>query len=601
MLLARLAPLAPLVALAGCSGSCRGGKPYVPYAIDGGTASIEVAEAGVVATAPDASATGPALPVGQALPPGTRSYAVDGASVDVTDDRALANVLAADLDADGNKDLLAVVTRPSAPPEVFFYRGRSTRGFEPPVAAFAPASGAACDAAARLAQVGKRTALVEIAACGARGVRALAAIGFDRTGARVRFAAAVTDEAALPRLTVDMDASDRDGDGIDDLAMRVALEGGGAPFEPGPKVTAQIKWLDRPAGMSREPDEPEASFRAIAQTAAARAVKPKEAATVAQLVHQLRALVRALCPESGSPRLARTAGADAACGPSRALEDAQLAVVRAHVTTGDALRAIAALDRAQLPPATRTPARLADAQAAIAQVAPTRTAIALRAVAAVPKVDRGRAPAWGPVAFEPDGKLLVRTASLVVRVDPATGDETEADGVAAWKTALVAPDGAFRWIEAYDPCDAHAAQATFAPTGDGEPKHVALPVTPAGARCAGKGEPVAVVPVAWGAAGLEAVVAGEPLLVSSDLARATPLLAWLDQPMSQGSPRSPNGKALVVPTSQGLFVRGAAPRLYRAKELDGAYGELRGCTIADDATRVACVKAGRVVVGTWEP
>jgi hypothetical protein len=590
-----LAPLVSFVVATGCSGACRGGKPYVPYSIDAGTAASTADDADAP-QAPDASERASA----QVLPAGSRTFVVEGARVEAAPERTISHVLAADLDGDGRKDVLAATAAPSAPVEIVLYRGKAG-GFEPAVVAFASSSAVPCEAPIRMMQVGKRTVFVEVGSCGARGTRDIVALGFDRSAIRTRFAAKVTDEAALPKLTVEMDASDRDDDGIDDLSMRVALEGGGAPFEPGPKVSAQLKWLDRPAGMSREPDEPEASFRAVAATAAARATKPKEAATVPSLVLQLRALVRALCPESGSPRLARTAGADASCGSIRALEDAQLAAVRAYVTLGDPLRAIAALDRAQLPPATRTPARTTEAQAWILQAAPERVALSMRAVAAIPKVERGHAPAWGPLAFEPSGKLLVRTASQVVRVDPALGDESEADGIAPWGSTMASPDGAFQWIEAYDPCDAHAVEATFAPTGEGDAKQLALPVTPVGGRCTGKGVPVPVVPVAWGPIGLEAVVAGEPLLVSPDFARATPLVAWLDQPVRPGSPRSPSGKALVVPTSQGLFVKGANVRLYRAKELDGAYAELRGCTVSDDAAHVACVRAGRVVVGTWEP
>jgi hypothetical protein len=214
---------------------------------------------------------------------------------------------------------------------------------------------------------------------------------------------------------------------------------------------------------------------------------------------------------------------------------------------------------------------------------------------------RDRTPSWGALAFEPSGKLLVRTPAGVARVDPLTGDETEASGVAAWPAEVVSPDGARRLIDAYDPCDAFALRATIVATGGNDAKDVLLPIEPRlGARCQGaRGAPVHAVPIAWGPLGLELVVAGFPVLVSPDLAHAVPLEQPLGQPVTPGSPRSPDGRTLVVPVPEGLLVSGARARLLRAKELEGAYGELYDCTVSDDAARVACARGGRAFVGVW--
>jgi hypothetical protein len=159
-----------------------------------------------------------------------------------------------------------------------------------------------------------------------------------------------------------------------------------------------------------------------------------------------------------------------------------------------------------------------------------------------------------------------------------------------------------RWIEVYDPCDGVALRATFA-SGD-DMRDVALPVLPPlGDRCGGsRGAPAHAVAVAWGPGGLEAIVEGEPLIVSTDLTRASPLASLLDQPVSRGAPVSPDGKTLVVPTAVGLLVRGpgARARLLRAPELDGTYIEQRDCVISNDAAHVACVRAGRAWVGAWD-
>jgi hypothetical protein len=154
----------------------------------------------------------------------------------------------------------------------------------------------------------------------------------------------------------------------------------------------------------------------------------------------------------------------------------------------------------------------------------------------------------------------------------------------------------------FDPCDGFALRATVTRAAGVDATDVLLPVAPrAGTRCDGaRGVPVRVLPVAWGALGLEVVVAGFPVLVAPDLSRAEPLAQPLGQPVTRGAPRSPDGKTLAVPTTEGILVLGARARLLRAKELDGAYGELYDCVVSDDAARVACVRGGRAFVGIWE-
>jgi hypothetical protein len=333
-----------------------------------------------------------------------------------------------------------------------------------------------------------------------------------------------------------------------------------------------------------------------------RASKPKDAASVPLLVHQARALYVALCAEGGAPRLTRVMGDHPIqCGASRALEELTLAEARAYVTLGDPLRAAGALDSSGLSPATHTAARIAEAQGWIERLAPASLATALRTVLAVPFSEHGRTAAWGALAFEPSGKLLVRTPAGVARVDPVTGDESDAAGVAPWKSEVVSPDGSSRLTTVIDPCDGFALRSTLA-SADGHEKAVLLPIAPRiGTRCEGtRGVAARVLPVAWGALGLEIIASGFPVLVAPDLSRAAPLTQPLGQPVTLGAPRSPDGKTLVVPTTGGILVLGARARLLRAKELDGAYGELYDCVVSDDGTRVACVRGGRAFVGMWD-
>ena len=62
---------------------------------------------------------------------------------------------------------------------------------------------------------------------------------------------------------------------------------------------------------------------------------------------------------------------------------------------------------------------MTEAQGWIEKAAPVVPAPAsLRVINAVPQIERAASPAWSALAFEPGGKLLVRTVSGVVRVDP---------------------------------------------------------------------------------------------------------------------------------------------------------------------------------------
>jgi hypothetical protein len=411
------------------------------------------------------------------------------------------------------------------------------------------------------------------------------------------------DPSGAPSLSVDADVDDRDGDGVHDVALRVTLEGGGFRPEPAPRVSAVFAWVDRPAGLSQDLSATQASLATLASQAAARAARAKEAAGVPAFVGQARELWRAVCADGGSPRVVGVTGiGPVACGTSRALEDLGMAEVRAYASLGDPLRAALSLDLAERPPATHTPARATEGRRWIAQDVDVVNIHALRAIAAVPLSSASREPAWGSLAFEPSGRLLVRTRAGLVRVDPEAGDEVQASGVADWRAAVTSPDGALRWTDTYDPCTVPGLHAAFACTAGDCTRDVAIPVAPPlGGRCVGgRGASVHVLPIAWGPAGIEAVVENEIVWVSPDLTHTSPSPDTLGQPYSPGSPRSPGGAALVVPTGAGIFVRGSGrARLLRAPELEATYGEQRDCVVSDDEAHVACVRAGSAWVGSF--
>ncbi len=582
-------------ALGGCK-SCKSDSPYVPYSI----ADEDAGEAGALAATDAGPAPSPGV---EKAPDGAAHWVLAGVTLDAPPAMAFDWGVARDFDGDGKVEAVVIAHRTAEIDlgQVLVFRKDTAGTMRPTVLGSAPGISVAdtrCTLVRRLIATGKRTIGVELGtACpvsSSRDPSRWFAVYLMGPAPKLHFSADVVDPTGAPKLSLDLDGADRDGDGIDDVSLTLTLEGGAAPFEPLPKTTGTLRWFDRPAGMSRDPDEPDASLRAAAAALAARAAKAATAPPVAGQVRAIRALFGALCNEGGAPRLRNVLGdVGLRCGSSRGLEEAGLAEARAAATLGDPLVAITALERAQLAPATRTASRTNDALAWIDAVAPVVAPASVRTVAAVPLVERGRQPAWGALAFDDANKLLVRTTAGVVRVDPDTGDEADARDVAPWPLAVVSPDGAQRLAEAYNPCDGIALHATLVPTGDGDMVDAPLPLVPVlGSRCTGKGEPATVVPLAWGASGLEAVIAGEPVLLTSG-GKASALRALLGQPVVRGSSRSPDGKWWVVSTGQGILVRGTKSVRVKNKDLDGTYGEQRDCAVSNDGTKVACVRAGR--------
>jgi hypothetical protein len=595
----------------GCR-ACANDHPYVPPAADAPSVTAAEAAAPVVASATvDASTmlVEPAL----VAPPAATSWQTNGMTLEAGG-REIVLALVGDFDGDTQKDALAIV-RPAAAErkpgsstgELVFFHGGAGGGPAGAIAA-GPALGVqpSCVPTARLEKIGPHSAFAEIgSSCPkAPGARAILVVRLSPPAPALAFDAIVTDPREAPKLSIDVDAADRDKDGIDDVVLRVAIEGGGAFAENAPRLGAKLAFFDRPAGPSRDPEEPEASLKTIAGQATARASKAKEAASVPPLVEQMRALYRAMCLEGGAARITKIHGGSATtCGSSKALEDAGVAQARAFVTMGDGLRAMSAAEIAQLSPATKTAARSTDLQKMLGDVAPVTEARSVRTLTAVvDQPSRDGRPEWGPLAFEHSGKLLARHGKSVMRIDPESGEGEPADMV-PWKDEVLSPDGKMRWLEAYHACEGVALRATFAPTAEGEMTDVVLPIPPRlGKSCnGGRGESAPTVPIVWGPGGLEAIVAGQPVLIKNDAAQASALSAFSDEIPPPGSPRSHGTKMHAFAMPNGVLVRGKPLpdrwSLVRSADLE-PYADLRGCTINDDGSRIACARRGKAVLVT---
>ncbi len=590
--------------LASCKG-CKNEHPYTPYTIAGDAGDAEavaLADAEAPAATHEISAT-------QAPPHATR-WTLDGLTLAAPAGFVFELGVARDFDADGHVDAAALARRDGADSDLgtlLYYHAENGALASPVTVAASPSltpQGASCTAKRKMSAIGRHSIWLELGVqCVAPSLREPSrqiSVWALRQTPRAHLSANVIDPPGAPKLTFSVDGSDADGDGLDDVLLKVAVEGGDAPFEPLPRAEASLRWFDRPAGMSRDPDGPDGSLRNFAAGLAVRAAKAKDAPQVLAQARAVRVLWNAICAEGRAPRIVHVfGGSPISCGPSRALEEAGLAEARAHAALADALGAIAALERAQIPPATKTAQRTKDAEGWVSQIAPLTQATQVRAIAAVPQSSRTTAPAWGALAFESSGKLLVRTAAGVVRIDPDKGDENDASDVTAWPTNMISPDGTQRFLEAYDACDGISLRATLVTLDGGDLADVALPITPRpGVRCTtAKGSPASVVPLAWAMGGLETIISGEPILLTGG--HASLLRAPVGQATPRGSARSPDGKTFAIATSLGVLVQGAKARLLRSTDLDGTYAEQRDCTASDDATHTACIRAGKAWVATF--
>jgi hypothetical protein len=572
-----------LLALPGCH-SCANDHPYVPAAADASAGAPT--DAGAVATKTDGGVQHALV-----LPEGATTWKSGGGIAIDGNGSEIASVLARDFDGDGREDALAILRpspaerKPGSPSgQLVFVHGGDT-GRPPAAISVGPLIGQwpSCVATARLEAVGPRAAYAEIgSACPkAVGTRGIVVVRLGGPVPTVSFDATVTDPKDSAPMAIDVDPADRDKDGLDDVTLHLTVEG----------LEAKLAFYDRPAGPSRDPEEPDASMQKIAAR-----VKAAKAKDIPALADQVRILYRAMCEEGGAPRITGIRGAGAvSCGSSKTLEDIGIAQVKALAQEGDVFGAFFAAEIAQAAPATKTAKRKDEIDKYLALAAPTAEARSTKSLSVPVDAPVDAQPQWGPLAFEPGGKLLVRKGKSVSRVDLESGEVSATEQV-AWNSEVLSPDQKKRWIEAYQACEGTAFRASFAILDTDGMVEASLPFAPRlGRGCTGHGDPVLAQPIAWGNRGLEAIVAGRAVLIKEEEASLESI--FLDERAPMGSPRARGSAAFAtaVPTALLAQVEG---KWSVVKSPDLRPSDLRACTIEDTGARIACVQRGKVLVIT---
>jgi hypothetical protein len=614
---ARLALAGLTLATAGCNG-CRSSKPYTPYTLsDAPPASATTgsgaarAAAALTASTTASAATplvedaGAAFPAVQGTPPpgDGKSFPLEGtASVAAPIGRTFGTGLLVDVDGDGKRDMLAWARAPDGlRGELWYAPGSKPDALRAIAALPLGLAVPGCRARADLTLVGPRAVLFDFdPRCSARArdravrfaallrLPAPAADAVPSIGLELRLGVPADGET----FQITIDPRDRDGDGRDDIAAIVTLAGAPRPLpSTGAGASATLAFFDRPAGLSRDPSEPEASLKAFVASLVPDGRRKATAARVTPAALSLRRLYGMLCEEAGKPRITTSAGV-VRCGAPRVIEDATVSEVEAAINLGDPVSAMAALARLDAIGAHRK-----DVDALIAKHIPAAAASPLAKTTTAPLVEL--APAFGPLAFTADADLLVRAQGQVVRVDHATFGETPEGGGIRFPTRLAAPgeDPPWRLVNIEQRCNEPTLTARFEVKKPDAPPllDLALPVAMP-PRCA---DAARVPSVLLGASSQGALIAvgaevfAIPLADAPKPAPAESLALTHGAPVDLGASRSPDGGTLAIPTSRGLLVitvkgsgRGGSARLWTG--LDGGASR---CVPSNGGERVACVTA----------
>jgi hypothetical protein len=439
-----------------------------------------------------------------------------------------------------------------------------------------------CSHATRLQQTGSGSVLVDtVATCSAglvarvpvEAVSIVAPASSRPEVLTLRVAAPASGEA----LSIDADSSDRDGDGREDVKLTFTLTG-----PEGAKASANLAFVDRAAGVSRDAAEPRASL-----SAATKALLSKAGPSATAEIDATRRLLATLCAEGATPRVFDAEGSPIRCEDLGAAVDALArAEVLSCLAAKDPLGAVSVLSRSDW----YFKKISSDAEKSITKeltkrllsVSPTASAVAAR-----PKAAKG--PHWSPLWFEQDGALLVLTDSGVVRVsrDGTTETPLEADGgTSAWPLDITSSSGQ-RLSGSLCVCDSNEVQLAVTDAAGGPQPGIATRLlSPRPGGCKGRFSCPDPTPVAVSPDGFSVLIAGA-LSEPKKSGKALP---------SPGSARSPDGGWLVATTPLGLVVTGQTSELWKLPEAPLDTRHAQDCVIANDRAAAACVSDGKAIL-----
>jgi hypothetical protein len=578
--------------MGGCKG-CGEDKPYTPFIVG---STVELASAAPSASAPDADepdAGPPKFVARPALraPTAAKTWSLDGKEMKAPEGRVFQSGLFADFDGDGQSEIVAWTvpagggTNVTAG-ELWLYPATKKLTELP---GFVP-TGPTCAQEATLTQTGPKSVTLDVSAkCRDAGlprapVRSVSVIQ-PLSARTTSIALRVADPAPGETLKVSVDSSDQDGDGRDDVRVSFGVSAAGSERV----ATAELRWLDRAAGVSRAVSEPSASIARAASIEMGRSKKKSLAASVRQGVGNVRRLIGALCAKAGVPRVFAEDGAPFRCGDLSLTTDRLLAAeVQSGVAASDTLTALGALTRdgwyvKKASDKERERLEKSVLSSLVAIESPKLVTNTARVVA------HGKEPRWSPLAFESGASLLVAGDPSLSRVSLAgeTQDLGADPSMKSWPLALSRTDGV-RVSGLAPACD--RSEVLLVLSEATQPPEITTLLAPRPGACKGGAVPrLGLAPLGFKDDKLEAIVAGDHVGPTVSKGEATL------RPRVLGSARSPDGRLSIAPVSLGLAVIGGdKAELWRV----GDTQPRADCVVADQAKAVACVDGTSVKLWT---
>ena len=597
-----------LTVVLACTTACKEDHPYTPFQ---------------VASALPSETPKPVEPPPKAENPPTATFAatqavvrakaqswdVGGVRIEAGPGYEIERALQVDFDGDHSKETLAWIVPKDDPlkrPELWLYPGQGTPKKLFALPGFVP-TGPTCSLQTSLLHTGPHTVTLDtLGSCEARlipraPVRSIAVLAPLRQHPLI-LALRAAEAAPGEQLKLLVSSIDRDADGRDDVTLNVTLQ---TQSSSSRTATARFLWYDREAGASRDDSEPGVSLARLASTELVRARGKNTSQSVRAAIGNLKRLYGAVCDEGGTPRLFDESGAGLPCGRlTTTFSRAAQAEITALVKNDEILEAIGVLTRDAWF-AHPVPDSELEGRWALMGDQLRRRNTRLVKVLNVTLPGRSTYPRLSPLDFTSRGTLLVQTASGVLEfskdgakleAQPAAERHQVEDeprptpmflpppAPAAWALAMVSP-GRRRWTGTVQSCDRSELTLSFVDEQGQTTQQVTDVLAPRPGNC--RGGPAltqpASVPIGWSGEQLVAWAGG----------------SWVGpkQPSErlQGSPLSPNGRWLVLPTRFGLVVRSARTELWRAPSETPAEA-LSQCTIDDDGRHVACVFGTRAAL-----
>ena len=588
-----------------CDG-CRRDRPFTPFVVGSSSASTATARLALHSPQEDAAPGGTsvrdAYPIeGERLPPDTRQVHVGAKQIDAPSAAVFEVILGADWNADGTADALALLrSTASAAPSVgaiYFYSGLGEAQKLADLPGWLP-SRSDCAWQPRIQRVGRSTAAVDLrVSCTATmpsrtAMRYLALIGPMRTDpvlATWRMADSAPDE----NFDATLSGADLDNDGKEDGTLTVTLTHVPTKRE----ARAEFSWLDRAAGISREPGHFAASLGPALARLEKQAANRKTATESLERSAAVWRLIASACAESATARLFRADGSAMPCeNLSSSIGRLVSAEVRAALSQADVLRAAFAITRAQsalgIPPAAAERANwLKLLRKSVTVVDPIELVTSeLKPLSSQSGVH------YSPLWFQADGVLLVQTAGGVIRVHPNGQQANPADSSdtpARWPLTVSSNDRVLESI--LTACDRSELLVVFKNT-EGR----LLPPVPTAFLAPRPGVCAGAISANWRASPIRFGNEPLPIVLIEGACIASQLDACLKPAVLgnvvTGSPRSPDGQRLVAQTGVGLIsIGGGKAELWEAERIGNA-ATLTDCVIDNSGERLACIRAGKPVL-----